>query len=498
MNIQNVAVKSGPGVAVYRLVSLNRLMCDLLLESCIWDQRLHSLLSTDSEVINGRTTGNGMLAVETNNSVSSPESGNNEIFDDSVHMEINGEAFVESILIERTNSSDVAENIERSNSFGDENFQRENSPLAIERTIPISTDDGHDLDVSQRGLPDFPPQPCLENPRGWIWTPFPELRMNYLKDIQGGYLPLYDSICSYTTESFPNALRLITEEGSRLHIPLGTDEYMVSDYEDEFSSIIACALALLKDVPRSTEVLNEDSVSDKATMPKTCESSHRLARISSLASPYWSSFGSLDSDGTRSPPSLEESHFSSFDGLNLLGTLVSFRALNPEVPMGFGKSHGKGKYSVLCLYANQFRDLRSRCCPSELDYIASLSRCRNWDAKGGKSKSFFAKTLDDRFIVKEIKKTEFESFEKFARDYFRYLNECFEQGNQTCLAKIFGIYQVGSFSFPFWFVCFINFFLAYMCIDIPDLVGHSMYVVMGEKLPLCYKWMSNELLLGKR
>lgn len=440
MNIQNVAVKSGnPDVAVYRLLSLNWLMCDLLLESCIWDQRLHSLLSSDSGVINGRTTGNGMLAVETNSSVNSPESGNNEVFDNSVHMEINGEAFVESIPIERTNSSDVAEDIERSNSFGNENCQQENRPLAKERTIPISTDDSHDLDASQRGLPVFPLQPNLENPRGWIWTPFPELRVNYLKDLQGGCVPRYDSICRYTIESFPNALRLITEEGSRLHIPLGTDEYMVSDYEDEFSSIIACALALLKDVPRSTEVLNEDY---KATMPKTYESSHSLTRISSLASPHWSSFGSLDSDGTRSPPSSEESHFSSFDGLNLLGSLVSFRALNPEVPMGFGKSHGKGKYSVLCLYANQFRDLRSRCCPSELDYIASLSRCRNWDAKGGKSKSFFAKTLDDRFIVKEIKKTEFESFEKFAPDYFRYMNECFEQGNQTCLAKILGIYQV--------------------------------------------------------
>lgn len=442
MNIQNVAVKGGnPDVAVYRLLSLNRLLCDLLLESSIWDQRLHSLLSSDSRVINCRTTSNGMLAVETNSAVNSPNSGNNEVFDNNVDVEINGEAFVESIPLERTNSSDVAGDIERSNSSCVDNCQQ-NLPLTIERTIPISTDDVHDLDTSQRGSPDFPLQPNSENPMGWIWTPFPELRMNYLKDLRRGFVPRFDSIFRYTIESFPNALRLITEEGSRLHIPLGPDEYMVSDYEDEFSSIIACALALLKDVPLSTNILKEDSMREKATMPKMYESSHSSTRISSLASPHWSSFGSVDSDGTRSPPSLEESHFSSFDGLNLLDSLVSLGALNPEVSLGCGKSHGKGKYSVICLYANQFRDLRSRCCPSELDYIASLSRCRNWDAKGGKSKSFFAKTLDDRFIVKEIKKTEFESFAKFAPDYFRYMNECFEQGNQTCLAKILGIYQV--------------------------------------------------------
>lgn len=102
----------------------------------------------------------------------------------------------------------------------------------------------------------------------------------------------------------------------------------------------------------------------------------------------------------------------------------------------------KGKYSVVCLYANEFRDLRSLCYPSEVDFIASLSRCRNWDAKGGKSKSIFAKTLDDRLIIKEIKKAEFDSFEKFAPDYFKYMKQSFESGNQTCLAKVFGIYQV--------------------------------------------------------
>ncbi|KAL0351408.1 UNVERIFIED_CONTAM: putative 1-phosphatidylinositol-3-phosphate 5-kinase FAB1D [Sesamum calycinum] len=222
-----------------------------------------------------------------------------------------------------------------------------------------------------------------------------------MEDLQRGCLPKLESCGSYSAES--TAQKLISDEGSRLHIPIGLKDYIVSDYEDEFSSIIACALTLLKDAA----MLNED-----------------LADI--LSAPT---------------NSLEDLHSSSFDGLDLLESLVSYGASHPEVSMGSGKYPGTRKYSVVCVYANEFRQLRDRCCPSEVDYIASLSRCRNWDAKGGKSKSFFAKTLDDRFIIKEIKRTEFDSFMKFATNYFEYMNQCYELGNQTCLAKILGIYQ---------------------------------------------------------
>jgi len=266
----------------------------------------------------------------------------------------------------------------------------------------------------------------------------------YMKDLQRGYVPKFECVSSYTPEHLPAVYKLICEEGSRQHIPLGTDNYIVSDYEGELSSIIACALALLKDVPLSTVVFNEDSRRDSEMTVKRTESLYNLIRIPTITSPHLSINGSSDSDSVHSALSIssEESRFSSFDGLKLLESLVSLENLSPEVSFGVSKSLAKGKYSVKCLYANQFRDLRSRCCPSELDYIDSLSRCKNWDAKGGKSKSFFAKTLDDRFIIKEIKKTEYDSFDKFALHYFKYMNESFELGNQTCLAKVLGIYQV--------------------------------------------------------
>ncbi|KAL5097353.1 hypothetical protein RYX36_001680, partial [Vicia faba] len=70
-----------------------------------------------------------------------------------------------------------------------------------------------------------------------------------------------------------------------------------------------------------------------------------------------------------------------------------------------------------------------------------ISRCMNWDAKVGKSKSFFAKTLDERFIIKEVKKTELEAFLGFSSLYFKHMRESFESGSQTCLAKVLGIYR---------------------------------------------------------
>ncbi|KAI3891838.1 hypothetical protein MKW92_018233 [Papaver armeniacum] len=101
---------------------------------------------------------------------------------------------------------------------------------------------------------------------------------------------------------------------------------------------------------------------------------------------------------------------------------------------------GKVKYTVTCYYSSGFEALRRMCCPSELDFIRSLSRCKKW----GKSNVFFTKSLDDRLIIKQVTKTEFEYFLQFAPEYFKYLTESIDTRSPTCLAKILGIYQVTS------------------------------------------------------
>ena len=59
------------------------------------------------------------------------------------------------------------------------------------------------------------------------------------------------------------------------------------------------------------------------------------------------------------------------------------------------------KFSCTVYYAKQFDLLRKRC-GIEATYLKSVERSANWLAEGGKSKSNFWKTADDRFIIKTL------------------------------------------------------------------------------------------------
>lgn len=59
------------------------------------------------------------------------------------------------------------------------------------------------------------------------------------------------------------------------------------------------------------------------------------------------------------------------------------------------------KFSCTVYYAKQFDILRRRCGIGDV-FLKSLSRSANWAADGGKSKSNFWKTSDDRFIIKTL------------------------------------------------------------------------------------------------
>lgn len=96
-----------------------------------------------------------------------------------------------------------------------------------------------------------------------------------------------------------------------------------------------------------------------------------------------------------------------------------------------------------------------------IDLVHSLSRCERWNAQGGKSNVYFAKSLDERFIVKQVTKTELESFEEFAPEYFKYMKASVDSKSPTCLAKVLGIFQV-----DFILICYLYFnylSLLYIC-----------------------------------
>ncbi|TDG46399.1 hypothetical protein AWZ03_007173 [Drosophila navojoa] len=80
---------------------------------------------------------------------------------------------------------------------------------------------------------------------------------------------------------------------------------------------------------------------------------------------------------------------------------------------------------------------------SRITLARSLSSSVQWEARGGKSGSRFCKTLDDRFVLKEMGKREMALFENFAPEYFEYIAKCQQQQQQpTLLAKIFGVFKV--------------------------------------------------------
>ncbi|XP_017125000.1 putative 1-phosphatidylinositol 3-phosphate 5-kinase [Drosophila elegans] len=72
----------------------------------------------------------------------------------------------------------------------------------------------------------------------------------------------------------------------------------------------------------------------------------------------------------------------------------------------------------------------------------SLCKSVQWEARGGKSGSRFCKTLDDRFVLKEMNSKDMTIFEPFAPKYFEYIAKCQQQQLPTLLAKIFGVFKV--------------------------------------------------------
>ncbi|KAJ5551457.1 Zinc finger FYVE/PHD-type [Penicillium sp. DV-2018c] len=103
----------------------------------------------------------------------------------------------------------------------------------------------------------------------------------------------------------------------------------------------------------------------------------------------------------------------------------------------------EGQAKMLCkvFYAEQFDALRQKCGVADR-IVESLSRCAKWDSKGGKTKSLFLKTLDDRFILKSLSTIETQAFLKFAPAYFQIMSEALFHELPSAIAKMFGFYQV--------------------------------------------------------
>ncbi|EGW33263.1 uncharacterized protein SPAPADRAFT_50162 [Spathaspora passalidarum NRRL Y-27907] len=123
---------------------------------------------------------------------------------------------------------------------------------------------------------------------------------------------------------------------------------------------------------------------------------------------------------------------------NLIETILTKKKTNH---LKYQFIDGNTNLSCKIFYSEQFEALRKACGAND-NFIQSLSRCVKWQSSGGKSGSNFLKTLDNRYIVKELSKSELDSFVSIAPFYFKYISQSMFNTLTTAIAKIFGFYQV--------------------------------------------------------
>ncbi|KAK7362580.1 hypothetical protein VNO77_04697 [Canavalia gladiata] len=239
-----------------------------------------------------------------------------------------------------------------------------------------------------------------------------------------------------STPSFISSVSRISE-GARLLLPQTYHgDRVIAVYDNDYSSIISYALS-------SKEY--EDWVSGKSDLHDSSWNA-RERNKEDIATSSFSAWGTLDMEY------INYGSYGSDDAPSSVGSLLRDSKKSLHLQISFGDDSlgagGKVNFSVTCYFARQFESLRKKCCPNEVDFVRSLSRGRRWSAQGGKSNVYFAKSLDERFIIKQVTKTELDSFEEFAPQYFKYLMDALNSGGgPTCLAKILGIYQV-SVKYP--------------------------------------------------
>ncbi|PQE32619.1 phosphatidylinositol-4-phosphate 5-Kinase protein [Rutstroemia sp. NJR-2017a WRK4] len=128
------------------------------------------------------------------------------------------------------------------------------------------------------------------------------------------------------------------------------------------------------------------------------------------------------------------------DGINQAEVETSLlRATGTHLAYSFVDSSARMQCKIF--FAEQFDAVRRKCGVADR-IVESLSRCLKWDSKGGKTKSVFLKTLDDRLVLKQLSPVETQAFLKFAPAYFNIISEALFHELPTVIAKMLGFFQI--------------------------------------------------------
>ncbi|KAF5376402.1 hypothetical protein D9615_008619 [Tricholomella constricta] len=189
--------------------------------------------------------------------------------------------------------------------------------------------------------------------------------------------------------------------------------------------------------PRDVSSVTATTSSFASTLTSGLNNAMRFMLHSNAGSVGGGGFGG---DASRPASPASKAHH----GL-LLGSLDGAAAGIDERPhIKYDWTIGKRlKFSCTVYYAKQFDLLRRRCAVDEV-YLRSLQRSANWAAEGGKSRSNFWKTGDDRFIIKTLldawNVADLQVLIDLAPSYFRYMDATANKA--TVLAKMMGFYTI--------------------------------------------------------
>ncbi|CAH1099797.1 unnamed protein product [Psylliodes chrysocephalus] len=232
--------------------------------------------------------------------------------------------------------------------------------------------------------------------------------------------------------------------------PFSTNEHYLSDssiplvvLENEPSSIVAytlCSNEYKKLLDELTTKKNQTDLSGSPLLKRRSNSEKEKTEdekknILGFLKTKDANVGSPSALTVSSETNIEQSSNST----DLQDDAKKVRKAHVEVQFQDGNSN----FFCRVYLAEKFAALRAAVLPmAEEGYIRSLSRSVQWNARGGKSGSNFSKTVDDRFILKEMSKSEVHLFLESSSNYFAYMSKCQTTKQLTLLGKILGIYQI--------------------------------------------------------
>ncbi|KAJ4756204.1 1-phosphatidylinositol 3-phosphate 5-kinase [Rhynchospora pubera] len=372
------------------ILEINKLRRQLFFHSLLWDQRLVFIAKSIKGPFSEKNISGAEQYGFTNESESTREDSKSTLFT-SISLSEDSFSKESSLLSRRTMSDGHFPNLNCIHDVLDARWIGNNDPGSTPDRLPFLKEP---LETNE-----LVASPRAKDPSTWIMMPFPKFYESLNKKL--GIFHWFNPLHAYMPVYIILPEWLGGPGGPRFVLPMGVNDMAIPIFEDEPTSVISYALAS-RDYHDNLSNNNHHEPSSKFDIP--------LADISSS--------GNIAAESSRS------THL-----------LINFDDEGPE---------GKVCYSVICYYAKCFDSLRKKSSISEKDFIRSLCRCKNWMAQGGKSKVFFAKSLDDRFVIKQVTRTELESFLQFGPAYFKYVSDSIGSNSPTCLAKIYGIYQVHS------------------------------------------------------